>query len=196
MTSQMHRREFLRTAVSRIIPAPRRDDIEEARDWAQRFIDFVNNAEPGTNLIVGLPEFRPDIVHYLASRITFRVYDFRAEVMAKRSWQAHEITVSELTAHLRTEADTSNVIAFNVEALLSTKTVVERKHWFRAFRSERFANRAIAVATLYCDALDASDPGILLYQAGSVPEHGLLQRMFEVSSEKPRKAHHVMLLES
>lgn len=190
----MSRRNFLRKALLRESPE---GTCQPAQSWLVRVTNFFSAAQTSAGLLLLLPEYRPDIISRLSAVLQVPIFDFRASVMAARSWDAHTITLDELQSSLLGQAEASPLIAFNIDALLATKSQAQRLAWVDTFLATSFRNRVIVALTIYADEVSADSTRILRIQSGELPEQGILHRMHELKEAGTRlpKAPPVLVLE-
>ncbi len=206
MSEVIGRREFFGKALSKVLPerqlnpfepsdAPlmAKEPRESLADWVGRLRAFIT-AAPASNLVLVLPEYRPDLIAYVANSLGYRAYDYRAEVMAPRSWQAHKLELREMLDTLLAEGEADEIIAYNVEALLSTRAVNLRQEWYSEYFTRPSRKRLIIVMTLYGDELADGHPAVLRFERGEVPESTLLRRMLEVKGSGNSKSHPVTVI--
>lgn len=95
---------------------------------------------PTTGSIVLYPGYRPELCSEMATHLDLAFFDFRKEVMAPRGQVADKINFFELNNSLHQRAEAGGIVAFNIEALLSLNSELERRAWLRAFLDTEWPN--------------------------------------------------------
>ena len=106
----------------------------------------------GTGAVyVSFPEYRPELVVHLASRLGYQFFDLRREVMTELGWQAHTLPLSVVEERLSRLSQGTGLVVGNVEALLASLSQDARKKWFKHCALREFSSPVLSlVETWIC----------------------------------------------
>lgn len=90
--------------------------------------------------IVLFPHYNPQLSTQLAQGLGLRFFDYQQQVMASHGHEAGGLSLESLESTLRDHAQTSGIVAHNIEALLGVKSETQRRSWFRAFLDQDWPN--------------------------------------------------------
>ena len=96
--------------------------MQKTDAWLKPILDLVSTQGGRGGALLAFPEYRPDLAKAIAHEVGIRFYDFRAETMAQKGFQAGSMALDELDAVLAQLAAEGGALVLNVEALLSTKS--------------------------------------------------------------------------
>lgn len=117
--------------------------------WKPKIETFLKSHPEKRGVVLLLPEYRPDIARAIAFEFKYVFADFRQDVMAAKGLQAHETTIHELTSYLNSKAQTHPLLAFNIEALLATKSGQNRSAWFESFLEQNWEQRILLPLVIF-----------------------------------------------
>ncbi|MGV6817119.1 MAG: hypothetical protein ACWA44_07585 [Thiotrichales bacterium] len=117
--------------------------------WKGKIETFLKNHPENQGVALFLPEYRPDIARAIAFEFNYVFADFRQEVMAAKGLQAHETTINELTSYLIRKVQAHPVLAFNIEALLATKSDYDRGAWLESFLQQDWKHRILLPLVIF-----------------------------------------------
>jgi hypothetical protein len=145
--------------------------------WTDSVINFVNSIGAQGGILLGLPEYRPDLAKAVANRLDLDFYDYRAEEMSRLGSEAGKLSLGALNETLQRRSNERGTLVFNVEALLATKSPAERRAWLERFVRTGWTNLVIVPLTLYAE--DASDVTmrILRFAPEELPAQSLINRL-------------------
>jgi hypothetical protein len=103
-------------------------------------------------------------------------FDFRAEVMSRLGASAHTLEIDAMQRSLESRAAHRGIVAFNLEALLATKTASARKAWMANFVRGTYANPIVVPLAIFCSDAEASLPNTLTLDADALPAQSLISR--------------------
>ncbi|HID82846.1 MAG TPA: hypothetical protein EYH06_06335 [Chromatiales bacterium] len=127
--------------------------------------------------ILLMPQYRPDIGRSLAQYFELNFYDYRQEVMLPLGWDAARIPLNELDDCLFQEALEKPLLAFNVEALITTKSEKLRRQWLYEFIHKPWPNKILLPLAIHqSDAPDFST-NVCDLQEIPLPEQNLINRL-------------------
>lgn len=182
MTVNISRRKFLTGNFT----AEEKDPVysrDNPGNWLKKVEDFINNAAPDKGLFLSIPDYRPDLVGRISTRIGFEYIDFRERKLIPLRWSAGKMSLDEMSCYLQEICKDCNCIVMNAEALLAARTENERREWFEALLKLDFSNKLVVVLTLFSKEVPLNDRH-LTFERDEIPEHGLLKRMLEVKEHK------------
>jgi len=92
--------------------------VQKTDAWLQPILDLVATQGGRGGTLLAFPEYRPDLAKAIAHAVGIRFYDFRAETMAQKGFQAGAMGLDELDAVLADLAAEGGALVLNVEALV------------------------------------------------------------------------------
>ncbi len=144
------------------------------------FLDIISRclgqSKKGGYILL-MPQYRPDIGRLLAQHFELRFYDFRKEEMQPLGWDATTLSLEDLDACLLRESLQNPLLAFNVEALITTKPDAQRREWLHEFIHKPWPHKIVLPLSVH--QRDAPDIGINVcdLQAVTLPEQNLINRL-------------------
>ncbi|MEA3409944.1 MAG: hypothetical protein U9R74_00190 [Pseudomonadota bacterium] len=144
--------------------------------WLEPFLECVRGHGSTGPFLLCLPEYRPDLARTVADVLGCEFFDYRAEVMAPLGWQAHELSLDDLDDVLKQRADIGSVAAFNIEALLATKSAVERRGWLERFVETSYSAMVVIPLSIYVDDAPVG-LGRVTFVDSRLPEQSFLNRL-------------------
>jgi len=145
--------------------------------WIGPIRSRIAGPRSGNGLLVCLPEYRPDLARNLAFVLDLSFVDFRQVFMSALGWEAHTLDLEQVSGMLRERAESRGLVLFNLEALLATKTVEERRGWLEAFLSIPFRQPVLAMLWVYGEEAPHGDDRVFRPDAGQLPTQGLINRL-------------------
>lgn len=146
-------------------------------DWISEFSALLSAGDGHGGYLVELPEYRPDLAKALAHHLTFDFFDFRAEVMSRLGFSAHTLELDAMGRSLESRAIHRGLVAFNLEALLGTKTESARQAWFNEFVHGSYPHPIVVPLTLFCSEVDESLPNRIAIDREDLPEQSIISRL-------------------
>ncbi len=98
-------------------------------EWQIPIVESKEKNPSEKCFLVLMPEYRPDLVKSIASHFDLGFYDYRQDKMAPLGQAAGTLTLEELTETLQKKTREKGIVAFNVEALMATKSEEQRTAW-------------------------------------------------------------------
>jgi hypothetical protein len=151
--------------------------VQKTDAWLKPILDLVSTQGGRGSGLLAFPEYRPDLVKAIAHKVGIRFYDFRAETMAQKGFQAGAMGLDELDAVLAGVAAEGGAVVLNVEALLSTKSSEERRAWMQGFLLGDWPGLLLVPLALYSDEAPVVDERVLRLEPDDLPEQGLINRL-------------------
>lgn len=127
--------------------------------------------------ILLMPQYRPDIGRSIAQHFELRFYDYRQEVMLPLGWDAANISLDELDDRLFQEAMEKPLLAFNVEALITTKPEEQRRQWLYEFIHKPWSNKILLPLAIHQSDAPDSGTNVCDLQNTPLPEQNLINRL-------------------
>jgi len=127
--------------------------------------------------ILLMPQYRPDIGRSIAQHFELRFYDYRQEVMLPLGWDAANISLDELDDRLFQEAMEKPLLAFNVEALMTTKPEEQRRQWLYEFIHKPWSNKILLPLAIHQSDAPDSSTNVCDLQNTPLPEQNLINRL-------------------
>lgn len=149
---------------------------ETVDPWLQPFLARVSTHQFTGPFLLCLPEYRPDLARTVATTLGCRFFDYREEVMLTQGWNAHGLSLDDLSDTLRDWAVAGPVTAFNVEALLATKSAEARLGWLKDFVATDFPNLVIVPLCIYSVAAPSAQDRVYTVN-DTLPEQSFLNRL-------------------
>lgn len=148
----------------------------DEQNWLEPFKTMINTCSSAA-YIVNFPEYRPDLFLFMARSLELIHFDFRTEVMSPYGWDAHQLSIQELDLRLLREADKGNLMICNVEALLATKEIDERKNWLQDYLSRQWPKTIVLPLCLYGHEAPESSPNVYSFENQDLPEQSFVNRL-------------------
>ncbi len=152
-------------------------DRETADPWLEPLVESVTRHGRQGGFVIDLGQYRPDLARYIAHIIGISFFDYRVEVMSVLGWAAHTVTLRELTETLMQRAVEGGLVAFNVEALLATKSGPSRCRWLREFLDTGFPHAVILPLSIYGAVVDRPHPRLCQVAPDRLPPQSLVNRL-------------------
>ena len=127
--------------------------------------------------IVIFPDYRPDLFRGLAAGLGLANFDFRAEVMSSRGWEADQLTLDELDTSLSRCATESGTVVSNVEALLSTKSDEACTDWVKTFLTRDWRNPLLIPIIIHSEFVPQPHPRVHALSREELPDQTLINRL-------------------
>lgn len=123
--------------------------LSEKNEWLDLINEvYVHNGAKGAYQIL-FPEYRPDLSLVLANFLGLEFFDYRQSTMLLEGWNAGKIELDSMTGTLLNEAKKSGLVVHNIEALLGTKSQLERRQWLADFFSIDWPNVIIIPLAIF-----------------------------------------------
>lgn len=149
----------------------------DAPVWMSEFTGMLAAGDGHGGYLVKFPEYRPDLAKTLAHYLSFDFYDFRADVMSRLGFSAHTLELEAMGRSLEARAVHRGVLAFNLEALLGTKTESARQAWFSEFVRGSYANPVVVPLALFCSEVGIPFPNTVVIDLEDLPEQSIISRL-------------------
>jgi hypothetical protein len=149
----------------------------EPTDWIDEVRRVLAAGDGHRGYLVKFPEYRPDLAKALAHHLGMELFDFRAEVMSRLGASAHTLELDAMQRSLESRCMQRGIVAFNLEALLATKTASARKTWMTDFVGGTYANPIVVPLAIFCPDADASLPHTFSLDADKLPDQSLISRL-------------------
>jgi hypothetical protein len=127
--------------------------------------------------LVFMPEYRPDLVQSLAGQFNLEFYDYRKDKMAPLGPAAGTLSLDELTATLRKKTQEKGVVAFNVEALMATKSEEQRIDWLSSILEISWPNTLLIPLVIFHQDAPGDHSRISNLLSTTLPEQNLINRL-------------------
>lgn len=144
--------------------------------WMEPISRSLAQADADRGFILVFPEYRPDLVRELASRLNLRFYDYRENHLRPLGPDAFGVQLDDLDKQLSTLEAEGGAVVFNVEALLATKKAPERARWLSGFLEKKRGALLVLPLTLFGEDLAPESAQVLQLEAETLPEQSLLSR--------------------
>lgn len=148
----------------------------EDQRWLNQCIEFATTLGQG-GMLLGFPEYRPDLAKLVAHRLQLTFYDYRSEVMAAYGPDAASIELDSLDQTLGELAAGGGAVVFNVEALLATKSPEQREAWLTGLLRADWPHPMVIPLTLFTAEAGGLSQRILNFAPEDLPEQGLVSRL-------------------
>lgn len=145
--------------------------------WLAPIADMVHRGGGSGGFLLDLPDYRPDLVRAAAHGLNLAMFDIRAELLSPRGWDAHKVTLDELSQELQQRARDGGLVAHNAEALLATKGAAERSRWLEKFVERAWPSPIIVPLFLFGGDAPPSHDRRAALVAEELPEETLLGRL-------------------
>ena len=145
--------------------------------WLKPILDLVSTQGGRGGALLAFPEYRPDLAKAIAHGVGIRFYDFRAETMAEKGFQAGAMGLDEIDAVFAQLAAEGGALVLNVEALLSTKSSEERRAWMQGFLRGDWPELLLVPLALYGHEAQVVDGRVLRLAPEDLPAQGLINRL-------------------
>jgi hypothetical protein len=142
--------------------------------WLQPVADLIAERQRRGGILLALPDYRPDLARAVADGLGLSYFDVRAEILMPLGWDAAKVGVDELTEILAERADDTDILAHNVEALLSTKDEAARQGWIEQFLDRDWPHLVVVPLFLFIHEAPAASPRMLHLAAEDLPPETLL----------------------
>jgi hypothetical protein len=146
-------------------------------DWQVPVAENFERHPSGRCLLVLMPEYRPDLVHSLASSFNLDFYDYRMDKMAPLGQEAGALSLDELSETLHEKTRQKATLAFNVEALMATKSEQQRVHWLSSALETQWPNTLLIPLVIFQQDAPAGHSQILDLLTVTLPEQNLINRL-------------------
>jgi hypothetical protein len=150
--------------------------VHKTGAWLKPILDLVSTQGGRGGALLAFPEYRPDLAKAIAHEVGIRFYDFRAETMAPKGFQAGAMGLDELDAVLADLAAQGGALVLNAEALLSTKSSEERRAWMQGFLRRDWPGLLLVPLVLYGHEAPVADGRVLCLEPEDLPAQGLINR--------------------
>lgn len=167
---------------------------DDGTSWIGKVAEFIDLGPSNKGLFVSMPDYRPDIIERLSEMLGLRFVDFRIDKLSPLKWGAGKMSLDELTSVLENYSQEENCIVLNIEALLATKTLEERRKWYNEFLDLEFSSKIIVVMTLFSEEIETKSNRHLKFAREDLPEQTILRRLLEIKDGGKKKDHPVMRL--
>ena len=151
--------------------------MQKTDAWLKPIYDLVSTQGGLGGALLAFPEYRPDLAKAMAHEVGIRFYDFRAETMAQKGFQAGAMGLDELDAVLAQLAAEGGALVLNVEALLSTKSSEERGAWMQGFLRPDWPGLLLVPLALYAHEAPVGNGRVLRLEPDDLPAQGLVNRL-------------------
>jgi len=146
-------------------------------DWQAPIASNLEEHPSGQCFFVLMPEYRPDLVQSLASHFNLEFYDYRKDKMAPLGAAAGTLSLDELTATLRKKTQEKGVVAFNVEALMATKSEEQRVDWLSSILEISWPNTLLIPLVIFHQDAPCDHHRISNLLSTTLPEQNLINRL-------------------
>jgi hypothetical protein len=150
--------------------------VHKTGAWLKPILDLVSTQGGRGGALLAFPEYRPDLAKAIAHEVGIRFYDFRAETMAPKGFQAGAMGLDELDAVLADLPAQGGALVLNAEALSSTKSSEERRAWMRGFLRRDWPGLLLVPLALYGHEAPVADGRVLCLEPEDLPAQGLINR--------------------
>jgi hypothetical protein len=150
--------------------------VQKTDAWLQPILDLVSTLGGRGGTVLAFPEYRPDLAKAIAHAVGIRFYDFRAETMAQKGFQAGAMGLDEIDAVLADLAAEGGALVLNVEALLSTKSSEGRGAWMQGFLRHDWPGLLLVPLALYGHEAPVGNERVLYLEPEDLPAQGLINR--------------------
>jgi len=151
--------------------------VQKTDAWLKPILDLVATQGGRGGALLAFPEYRPDLAKAIAHGVGIRFYDFRAETMAEKGFQAGAMGLDELDTVLAQLAAEGGALVLNVEALLSTKSSEERRAWMQGFLRHDWPGLLLVPLALYGQDAPVGNERVLYLEPEDLPAQGLINRL-------------------
>lgn len=151
--------------------------MQKTDAWLKPILDLVSTQGGRGGALLAFPEYRPDLAKAIAHEVGIRFYDFRAETMAQKGFQAGAMGLDELDAVFAQLAAEGGALVLNVEALLSTKSSEERRAWMQGFLRRDGPGLLLMPLALYGHEAPVGNERVLRLEPEDLPAQGLINRL-------------------
>ena len=145
--------------------------------WINEIAGMLATGDGHGGYLVKFPEYRPDLAKALAHHLNLDFFDFRTDVMSRLGFAAHTLELEAMGRSLESRAVHRGILAFNLEALLVTKTEPARQAWFREFVGGSYANPVVVPLALFCPEVETPFPNTVAIQFEDLPEQSIIGRL-------------------
>lgn len=146
-------------------------------EWQTPIVESVKKYPSGKCLFVFMPEYRPDLVKSIASSFDLEFYDYRLDKMAPLGQAASTLSLAELTNTLQKKTQKKGVVAFNIEALMATKSEEQRIEWLNHTLEESWAHTLIIPLVIFHQDAPAAHNHVSDLLLTALPEQNLVSRL-------------------
>ena len=144
--------------------------------WCEPIVEAVRRCPQAVCFVV-FPQYRPDLIQSLAAELGFVHWDFRHRVLGPLGWSAGQASLSLLDETIMHADDgMPGAVLANVEALLSAKTVGERRDWLAWALRLRAPRCVVVPLVLYGPLLpEGANQQVLLLSEEDLPSATTMQ---------------------
>lgn len=150
--------------------------------WLQQAEQHFSHQGRQGGMVILFPQYRPEWAEALAHHFDLAFFDYRARIMLPMGWEAAQIPLEDMLATLKIMAERSGLVAYNVEALLATKTDQQRQTWLQAFLNEAWPHPVLLPLSIYQADAPADHPRVCDLQQADFPEASLLLQLKRINS--------------
>lgn len=151
--------------------------MQKTDAWLKPVLDLVATLGGHGGALLAFPEYRPDLAKAIAHEVGIRFYDFRAETMAHKGFQAAAMGLDELDAVLADLAADGGAMVLYVEALLSTKSTEQRRVWMQGFLLGDWPGLLLVPLAVYSHEAPAVNERVLRLAPEDLPAQALINRL-------------------
>lgn len=145
--------------------------------WLDPVVQLMKDGQRQGGFLLCVADYRPDVARAVAHGLDLGFFDFRAEIMVPLGWNAHRLTLEDLTETLEETASGRGLVVHNVEALLATKDETDRRRWLEQFLKRAWPFPIILPLFLFAGDAPDDDRRVLRLPAEWLPEETLLGRL-------------------
>ena len=146
-------------------------------DWQAPIAEKLEQQPPGRCILVLMPEYRPDLVHAIANNFDLEFYDYRQDKMAPLGQAAGTLTLAELTDTLTKKTQKKGIVAFNVEALMATKSEGQRIEWLNSILEAPWSHTVLIPLVIFHQDAPGGHDRVSDLLSAVLPEQNLINRL-------------------
>ena len=146
-------------------------------EWQNPIAKNIKKHSSGKCFFVFMPEYRPDLVKSIASSFDLEFYDYRLDKMAPLGQAAGTLTLTELTKTLQEKTEKKGIVAFNVEALMATKSEEQRIEWLNSMLEETWPHTILIPLVIFHQDAPAGHKQVSDLLLATLPEQNLVSRL-------------------
>ena len=146
-------------------------------EWQRPVAENLEQNQSEKCFFVFMPEYRPDLVKSIAHSFDLEFYDYRQDKMAPLGQAAGTLTLEELTETLQKKTQKRGVVAFNVEALMATKTEQQRIEWLGSMCNLSWPHTLLIPLVIFHQDAPGSHHCVSDLLSITLPEQNLINRL-------------------
>ncbi len=146
-------------------------------EWQTPIAETLEQNQSGKCFFVFMPEYRPDLVKSIANSFNLEFYDYRLDKMAPLGQAAGTLTLEELTRTLQKKTQDKGIVAFNIEALLATKSEERRVEWLSCVLKTSWPHTLVIPLVIFHQDAPKEHHRISDLLSKTLPEQNLINRL-------------------